>query len=244
MNGTIPPFEKPATGIPRERDSSAESPNVSKNVDGMSETSQCANVADMTGKGLFQKYATVPDGRFEKRDAQESSGTFRKSQKPARHENLERKSSFISPSPKTAIFAVREVMAELKNGNRRSKPFSFTSRQKNAKLRMFGTGYLENRFGFFRYGVEKSGECEKRQRSVCRFVAMEKDVHRSARDESREKRERKPHERKSDEREYRDERKQCGESSFDELLHVPAFGNVVILLLFGFAFVEVFVGVL
>jgi len=154
----------------------------------MSETSQCAKVAEMTAKGLLQKYATVPDGRFEKRDAQASSGTFRKSQKPARHENLERKSSFSSPSPKTAILAVLEVMAELKNGSNRSKPFSCTRRQKKAKLSMFGAGYLENRFGFFRYGVKKSGEREKRERSVGGLVTVEEEVHRSAGDEGREKR--------------------------------------------------------
>lgn len=204
-NGTMPPFENHATGIPFERDSSAESPNVSKNVDGMSETSQWAKVAEMTANGLLQKYATVPDGRFEKRDAQASSATFRKSQKPARPENWARKSSFSSPSPNTAILAVRETMAELKNGNSRSKPFSFTRRQKKTKLRMFGTGYLENRFRFFRYGVKKSGEREERERSVGRFVTMEKEVHRGARDERGEERRRNLQYRERDEREYRDE---------------------------------------
>lgn len=237
-NGTMPPFENPATGTHAERDSRADNPNVSRNVDGISEISETARVSDIESKGRLPKYATEPPGREEKRFAQSSDSTPRRSKKPFRQEKRERNVSESGPSQKTATLPRPVSKTVSKNGNSKSNPFSGTSLPKKTKLRMGAFSGGRRRFGVFRNGIKETGERKERERRVRGLVAMEEKVHGGARYERREKRRRSSKEREGDDCEDGKKREECRQSSFHELLNVPTFGNVVIFFYFRFPAIQ------
>jgi hypothetical protein len=130
-----PPLSKATTGVPAERDSSAESPNVSRNREGMTEKSANRRTSRMLDSGRNPKNR-MPEA-VPKRVFTASSFNFRRSEKRFEFPYLKKSSSTNGPSPKMANSAsVRPETISSKNGKRRSKPFSGTSLQKKTNLRI------------------------------------------------------------------------------------------------------------
>jgi len=164
MNGISPPFWKPMTGTHSESDSSAESPKVSRNRDGISEKWDISKMLRKIACDCHPKKYILKSSH--------SSKVFRNSifsriSSPKRLEQSSNKvlpvklwksSLFRSPSPNMKTFPgsspVFSTISEIAPTTR-SKPFSRASRQKNMK-------FIEGKRNFtFRiyYGFLKINKC-------------------------------------------------------------------------------------